>query len=187
MSLLCVSCGKSLHLLWDLTSPPVKWGQHPSSQGCCKDACEHVSKGQGTQEGLTTHHFALFWMVCMLCICSQGRWVTWVFLFLTDTQGPTLSWFHTHLSFAYLLSPWHLPLHNSPGPCPWQQRDLSRLGPNREETMGSTRTAAGRCPVRPASSLSALRPDMKGLLREIWGTVIRAFLLWIMVLPQPED
>lgn len=45
------------------------------------------------------------------------------------------------------------------------------------------RMPTGRDTARSASPLCTLRPDMKGLFREMQGVVIRAFLLLIMVLP----
>lgn len=93
-----------------------------------------------------------------------------------------------HFSFVCLLSPGNLPLHHLPSQRPQQQRHFSSLAQTEQRQRAAPgRLATGRDTARPASSLSALRPDMKGLFREMQGIVIRAFLLLIMVLPEPEE
>lgn len=106
-------------------------------------------------------------------------------LYLTRIQGFHIIMIsHTSLlclSFISMKSP----PAPSPGPCPWQQRHFSSLGPNRAETMGGTQEDGHR--KMHSRLLPALRPDMKGLFREMQGIVIRAFLLLIMVLSEAEE
>lgn len=75
----------------------------------------------------------------------------------------------------------------SPSQCPWQQRHISSLGPNRAEMRAATGQRPHEDPRQAPLPLSALRPDMKGLFREMQRIVIRAFLLLIMILPEPKE
>ena len=134
------------------------------------------------------HIILLFsgWSVSSVSAHKEGGWPGF-FFFSLILKDPHYHGF-THISpllifYLHDISPCTIPLNHAPG--------SKGIFPGSDQTEKRSwavpRMAAGRCPVRPASSLSALRPDMKGLLREIWGIVIRAFLLWIMVLPEPED
>lgn len=90
-------------------------------------------------------------------------------------------------AFIFMISP-PSPLRPPPGHCPWQQRPVSSLGPNRAGMTDSVGDDGHmKIHSQTSSSLSALRPDMKGLFREMQRIVIRAFLLLIMILPEPKE
>lgn len=110
--------------------------------------------------------------------------------FLLPFRGSLSLWLDTHLllSVFYLceISPCTLPL--LPAKAHGRKAFFPALDQAEQRRWTAhRRMTTQRSTARPASTLSALRPDMKGLFREIQGIVIRAFLLLIMVLPESEE